>query len=426
VFVVAAVVLGGRVLGVQAVEESLRALVGALEPSGVPAAEAVDLWCAFDVVERLAASAKTLLARRVEDARAWQRGGHRSAAEQLASVSGTSISAARNMLETSKQVESLPATADALRSGRLSGAKVEAISSAAAIAPGAELRLLKLAARSSLAEVREESLRVKAGVDRDAAHERIRQGRRLREYTDGEGAWNLHARGTPEAGAVFRAALEPIIDELFNAARVGDARQTREGYAFDALIELAERGSGAGAGEVTGPGTGAVDGKARKRASPRFFGLIRVDFESLCRGAVEDDEVCEIAGLGPVPVSVARELLGESVLKLVITKGVDVMNVTHLGRSATIAQKVALWWQSPGCEVEGCTRTQRLQDDHRIGWAKTRRTRVDELDRLCKHHHDLKTYFGWALVPGEGSRPMVPPDDPRHPDRAPPPRGSPG
>ena len=95
-------------------------------------------------------------------------------------------------------------------------------------------------------------------------------------------------------------------------------------------------------------------------------------------------------------------------------------NVTHLGRSATMAQKVALLWRSPGCEVEGCTRTQRLQDDHRIGWAKTRRTRVDELDRLCKHHHDLKTYFGWALVAGEGSRPMVPPDDPRHPDRAPP------
>ena len=179
-------------------------------------------------------------------------------------------------------------------------------------------------------------------------------------------------RGTPEAGAVFRAALEPIIDELFNAARVADVRESREGYAFDALIELADRGSGAGAGDVTGPGTGAVDGVARKRPSPRFFGLIRVDFEALCRGALEDDEVCEIAGLGPVPVSVARELLGESVLKLVITKGVDVMNVTHLGRSATIAQKVALLWRSPGCEVEGCTRTQRLQEDHRIGWAKTR------------------------------------------------------
>jgi hypothetical protein len=109
-------------------------------------------------------------------------------------------------------------------------------------------------------------------------------------------------------------------------------------------------------------------------------------------------------------------------LKLVITKGVDVMNVTHLGRSATVAQQVALWWASSACTVLGCPQTRRLQNDHRYEWVKTKRTRVDELDPLCKHHHDLKTYEGWALVEGEGSRPMVPPADPRHPTGRPPPR----
>ena len=52
----------------------------------------------------------------------------------------------------------------------------------------------------------------------------------------------------------------------------------------------------------------------------------------------------QIAGLGPIPVSTARELLGESILKLVITKGVDVVNVVHLGRAPTAAQRVALLW----------------------------------------------------------------------------------
>ena len=37
------------------------------------------------------------------------------------------------------------------------------------------------------------------------------------------------------------------------------------------------------------------------------------------------------------------------------------------------------------------------------------------LDPLCDPDHDLKTYEGWALVEGKGKRPMVPPDDPRHP-----------
>ena len=73
------------------------------------------------------------------------------------------------------------------------------------------------------------------------------------------------------------------------------------------------------------------------------------------------------------------------------------------------------------CTREDCTRTQRLENDHREDWARTKHNRLDESDPLCGHDHDLKTYFGWALVAGTGKRPMVPPDDPRHPDyRAPP------
>ena len=150
------------------------------------------------------------------------------------------------------------------------------------------------------------------------------------------------------------------------------------------------------------------------------MGIIRLDDTALRRGSVEGDEVCEIVGLGPVPVSVARELLGDAILKLVITKGVDVANVTHLGRSATVAQQVALWWTSAACTVLGCPRTQRLQNDHRYEWVKTKRTRLDELDPLCKHHHDLKTRNNWALVEGNGKRRMVPPQatpaTERHPD----------
>jgi hypothetical protein len=166
---------------------------------------------------------------------------------------------------------------------------------------------------------------------------------------------------------------------------------------------------------------GETEASGTTKRSPGFMALIRADIESLQRGSVEGDEICEIAGLGPIPATVARELLGDAILKLVITKGKDVANVTHLGRSPTVAQKVALWWQSPMCTNEDCTRTQRVQDDHRLGWAKTHRTRLDELDRLCEHEHYLKTHHGWELVAGEGRRPFVPPDDPRHLRNKPPP-----
>ena len=232
-----------------------------------------------------------------------------------------------------------------------------------------------------------------------------------REYTDGEGAWNFWARGTVDAGAEFRTVFEPLVDEQFQAARAEGRSEPRDAYAFDALIELARRAAG----------TGSVDARGRKRTPVRHLALVRVDHAALRRGSVEGDERCEITGLGPIPVGTARELLGDAVLKLVITKGVDVAHVTHLGRSATVAQQVALWWQSPQCRVEGCTRTRRLENDHRYEWVKTHRTRVGELDPLCAHHHDLKTYDGWALVTGDGRRPMVPPDDPNHPKCRPPP-----
>ena len=57
--------------------------------------------------------------------------------------------------------------------------------------------------------------------------------------------------------------------------------------------------------------------------------------------------------------------------------------------------------------------------DHQKPWAQTRHTRLDELDPLCGFHHDLKTRRHWALVPGTGKRPFVPPDDPRHPSQQP-------
>lgn len=42
-------------------------------------------------------------------------------------------------------------------------------------------------------------------------------------------------------------------------------------------------------------------------------------------------------------------------------------------------------------------------------------TVLDLLDRLCSHHHDLKTIDNWVLLDGRGNRAFVPPDDPRNP-----------
>ena len=212
---------------------------------------------------------------------------------------------------------------------------------------------------------------------------------------------------------LIEKALEPIIDDLFQQSRAEGRYEPREAYAFDALVILAER--------AQTPNTDAAcDAEKPRRPKPRYFGLLHASVEALTRGQIEGEETCEIVGVGPVPVRVARELLGDAILKLVITKGVDVVNVTHLGRGATAAQRVALLWTSPKCANVECS-SQFVQIDHRDPWANTHHTPIDELDHLCPHDHRLKTHDDWSLITGTGRRAFVGPDDLRHPRNRPPP-----
>jgi hypothetical protein len=380
----------------------------AFEPDAVPLPEVVSLWDEIDAAERQLSAAKTLLARRVDESKAWKRAGYKSAAEFIAARSGSSTGAARTQLDVSHKVQQLPAAAQALRDGNVSGAQAAAVVHGATANPAAEHRLLRLAQHVSLKELRDEARRTRAAADPDpdATNRRIHTQRHLRTWTDPEGAWHLSGRGTTTDGSRIEAALRRLTDTQFAKARTDSRREEREAYAFDSLVELARQRH-----------------DTSTRPTPTYLTLIRVDLAALRSGEVHDEELCEIAGIGPIPVSVARELLGESILKLVITKGVDVLNVTHLGRGPNAAQRVALLWASPGCTVEGCART-RVEIDHRIPYAQTGHTRLDECDPLCKHHHNRKHRDGWALVEGTGKRPMVAPTDRRHPKSRP--RSDPG
>ncbi|HUP69175.1 MAG TPA: hypothetical protein VM142_05100 [Acidimicrobiales bacterium] len=154
----------------------------------------------------------------------------------------------------------------------------------------------------------------------------------------------------------------------------------------------------------------------RRPPSPTRI-VVRIDWDALVRGWVSGDETCEIAGLGQVAVSVVRSMIEteDPFLAAVVTRGKDVVNVAHLGRRPSAHQLSALDWLAPTCRREGCDATVGLENDHRHAWAATRITLLEWIDRLCPHDHDLKTYEGWALVDGTGKRPLVPPEDPRHP-----------
>jgi len=125
----------------------LTELVTAVDPDALSGRTARELWAEFDRVERLAAGAKTVLARRVAATHRPDRAGTKTAADDLARRGGTSTNTARDALEISSRLAELPRLDEALRRGELSSAQASAISSAAALDPIAELRLVERAQR---------------------------------------------------------------------------------------------------------------------------------------------------------------------------------------------------------------------------------------------------------------------------------------
>jgi len=348
-------------------------------------------------IEKIAASLGSMVAAHLAKVGKASRA-RREAARRFARASGTSVKAADKAIGTAQQMASQPDVDAAARRGQLSRQQAAIVSDAAAANPGATPSLLDKANSSSLSELADAAARAKAAVSDPECHrQEVHKARSLRSYTDSSGVWHMHAQGLPEDGAKIMAALQPISDKLFEQARKEGRREPPEAYAFDALVGMATSGGG---------------------GAPAAEVVFRIDVEAFFRGYPTDGEVIEVAGFGPTSAQAVRDILrhGTPFLKAVITKGKDVVGVVHLGRRPNAYQKTALDWLFPTCAAEGCgVRTDWCETDHREPWAQTHFTVLQLLDRLCKTHHKMKTNEGWSLAEGEGKRPFVPPNDPRHP-----------
>jgi hypothetical protein len=411
-------VMGGVLLTEQ--REALEAYAASFDAESLTATVAQKVVADAAVMRNVLGTIAALAAAVVAGSELWRQNGDRSAAKHLAKTTGTTPTEAAEMIATGGKLNELPALDAAARAGAVSPQQAAAVANAASADPEAEARLVETAKTSSLSELRDECARTKAAADPDpeARRKRIHAERGLRTWTDIEGVFRGSYRNNPEVGAEIMAALEPTIDRLFRDARAAGRREPLEAYAADALYELI-CGKPAHAPGETPPAdaTPAEEPKPKAKAPGRAKVIFRVDLDAYLRGYPVDGEVMEIAGYGPVAASAVRDLLasGDPIITAVLTKGVDVVNVVHLKRKPTAYQQTALQWMYPRCAVKGCNAMAHLQIDHREDWAKTLKTWLKWLDRLCHHHHQLKTLEGWALVDGVGPRDLVSPTDPRHP-----------
>jgi len=191
------------------------------------------------------------------------------------------------------------------------------------------------------------------------------------------GAFRLDARLTPDAGASLLASLRAESTRVFDQARKDGLVESSDAYAADALVALVTgRGNDS---DHSGGGTDTEDpgsNRQAKRPGLRASVHVRVDLDALRTGVIGDGQICEIPGVGPIPVETATELMGDALCHLVITNGIDVTTICHLGRSIPAALKIALIERDPTCVVPGCDVATRLEIDHRIvPFARTGRPR---------------------------------------------------
>jgi hypothetical protein len=356
----------GRVLAA-----AVRDFATRFDPALVTTRDAMELVAVLAQVEHTVAASKALAAARVADApRLLNTKGFRSAAEFLASTAGTKIGDAIGMLETVEALDGLDAATEAFKTGKLSPRQAKVVAGAAKANPSSEDDLLRLAANSSLRdlETKAREVRQASSVETDEdRHARLHRERSVRTWIDAEsgagcGQWRL----PPAEHAAVLAALEPATEKMFQAARRDDREEPREAYAADALLALVNNAGGA---------TGAASFGDLDRVTTKGMKIIvRVDATAARRGHALDDEMCEIAGLGRIPASIVQRWLatGDPFVAAIVTDGVDITSITHLGRKPIALQQTALdWLHGNECSVEGCHATVALEVDHTEPWAAT-------------------------------------------------------
>ncbi len=265
--------------------------------------------------------------------------------------------------------------------------------------PSTAEELLRSARTESFRDLKARAARAKRqarGEEEEQAREaRAHAGRYFRSWEPEEGGVRLEAWLTKREGAQVLMSIEAEASKVFREARTGGIHEPHERYRADALVRVCR-------GDAQGP-------VARV--------LVRVDAGALTRGNVQPGEVCEIPGVGPVPVATARELMGDAVFNVLVSDGIDVTCVTSTKRTIPASLRVALMERDPVCVVPGCTAAQHLEIDH---WQRDFKddgpTRLSNLARLCKPHHDLHSDRGWHLEGGPGQWRWIGPGGKAPPD----------
>jgi hypothetical protein len=231
------------------------------------------------------------------------------------------------------------------------------------------------------------------GVDRD--EQRRRQtflSRRLNPATGmTDGRFSLH----PElANTVFGAIDRHVKATIAAGEARGDTeyverRIDRNRLAAEALGDLLGTTTSANGLNGANGANGAVADVT-----------VIIDVETLATGELHDHSVCETSDGAPIPAEVAQRLACDgNITSVVVDSNGTALAVGRTSRHATAKQRRALAQQYRDCAIGDCDMPfDRCEIHHIIPWEQGGATDLDNMLPTCSRHHHLIHTQRWRIV----------------------------
>lgn len=109
----------------------------------------------------------------------------------------------------------------------------------------------------------------------------------------------------------------------------------------------------------------------------------------------------QLAGYGPIPASIAREIAADGRWKRFVTDPIKGTLLDYGRETYEPPQDLQdfLIARDRTCRFPGCRQPAHLADlDHVVPWDAGGTTSPDNLGALCRRHHNLKTHSDWQLI----------------------------
>jgi hypothetical protein len=331
--------------------------------------------------------------RRFDAIEGWFRQGAMSCAHWLTWRIGLDRGAAREKVRVARALGTLARIDEAFAAGRLSYAKVRAITRVANAENEERLLDVALAATGAQLETICRGLRSATRNESDAAQERYVRARVL-----GNGLVKLEVVVTPDESTLILSAIErareALTPRLLDGTTVARPAPTTKNpepaaaprpSAVDALLHLVSNAVNAGAtSEECAPGAAAEI-------------VIHVDRDLTdSAGALS----ARLEDGTPVSAETLRRVCCDGgVVPAVVDDQGAVLDVGRRTRAIPPAIRRALWIRDQGCRFPGCMNQRYVHGHHIKHWLHGGPTSLGNLVLLCSWHHRLvhETGFSAAL-----------------------------